>query len=408
MVPDLATAHAIAHVDDASACVLSGPQRPIVLVERRSDARISGSVAPGNPDLGVLLAYAPLHALLFGLPGDEPGPATLVMTSGNRGGEPICFTDDDAVGRLARLADGWLMHDRPILVPCDDSVVRVVSFGGSESPQSQQLPIRRSRGYAPMPVSLPVSVPPTLAVGADLKNTMAVAEGRYAWMSQHIGDMDDLATLSAFDTAQRHLCVLTGVEPTVIAADAHPSYRSTAWAHRNADGRPVRSVQHHHAHIAAVMAEHGLDGTRQVLGFAFDGTGYGPDGAVWGGETMLADYKEYRRLAHLKYVPLAGGDVSVLRPYRMALAHLWAAGLPWDPDLAPVRACPHAERGVLLHQLRDRAGVRADVQHGASLRRGVGTGRRPAGDRVRGAGRHRTRGPRPWSRLRRDGLRVRP
>jgi hydrogenase maturation protein HypF len=352
MVPDLAAAHAIAHVDDAAACVLSGPQRPIVLVERRSDARISESVAPGNPDLGVLLAYAPLHVLLFGLPGDEPGPATLVMTSGNRGGEPICFTDDDAVGRLARLTDGWLMHDRPILVPCDDSVVRVVSFGEAESPQSRQLPIRRSRGYAPMPVSLPVSVPPTLAVGADLKNTMAVAEGKYAWMSQHIGDMDDLATLSAFDTAQRHLCVLTGVEPTVIAADAHPGYRSTAWAHRNADGRPVRSVQHHHAHIAAVMAEHGLDGTRQVLGFAFDGTGYGPDGAVWGGETMLADYKEYRRLAHLKYVPLAGGDVSVLRPYRMALAHLWAAGLPWDPDLAPVQACPHAERGVLLHQLQ--------------------------------------------------------
>lgn len=351
MVADLATAHTIAHVDEAAASVLSGPQRPIVLVERRSGARISESVAPGNPDLGILLAYAPLHVLLFGLPGDEPGPTILVMTSGNLGGEPICFTDDDAVERLARLADGWLMHDRPILVPCDDSVVRVVSFGGAERRESRQLPIRRSRGYAPMPVSLPVSVPPTLAVGADLKNTMAVAEGRYAWMSQHIGDMDDLATLSAFDTAQRHLAALTGVEPTVIVADAHPRYRSTAWAHRNADGRPVRSVQHHHAHIAAVMAEHGLDGTQQLLGFAFDGTGYGPDGAVWGGEVMLADYKEYRRLAHLKYVPLAGGDASVLRPYRMALAHLWAAGLPWDPDLAPVQACPPDERGVLRHQL---------------------------------------------------------
>jgi hydrogenase maturation protein HypF len=304
---------------------------------------VADSVAPRNPDLGVMLAYTPLHALLFGLPGDPPGPQALVMTSGNVGGEPICFADDDALERLAHLADGWLMHDRAILVPCDDSVVRVID--GAE------LPIRRSRGYAPLPVALPLSVLPSLAVGADTKNTLAVADGRYAWLSQHIGDMDDLATLSAFDAAERHLRALTGVTPEVIAADAHPGYRSTAWAHRHADGKPVRTVQHHHAHIAAVMAEHGFDGTERVLGFAFDGTGYGPDGAIWGGEVMLADYKGYQRLAHLKYVPLAGGDVSVLRPYRMALAHLWAAGIPWDDDLAPVQACPETERRVLAHQL---------------------------------------------------------
>ena len=214
-----------------------------------------------------------------------------------------------------------------------------------------ELPIRRSRGYAPLPIALPVPVPPTLAVGADLKNTMAVADGKYAWLSQHIGDMDDLATLSAFDLAQRHLQELTAVAPQVLVADAHPTYRSTAWADRNAEGRPVRTVQHHHAHIAAVMAEHGLDGSAEVLGFAFDGTGYGTDGAVWGGEVMLANYKGFQRLAHLKYVPLAGGDVSVLRPYRMALAHLWAAGIAWDPDLAPVAACPYDERAALAHQL---------------------------------------------------------
>jgi hydrogenase maturation protein HypF len=196
-----------------------------------------------------------------------------------------------------------------------------------------------------------VPVPPTLAVGGDLKNTFAVADQKYAWLSQHIGDMDDLATLSAFDTAEKQLESLTGVTPEIVVADSHPGYRSTAWAHRNACGRPVRSVQHHHAHIAAVMAEHGLDGGRPVLGFAFDGTGYGPDGAVWGGEVMLADYKGFARLAHVKYVPLAGGDVGVLRPYRMALAHLWAAGLPWDDDLPPVRACPPDERRILLHQL---------------------------------------------------------
>ena len=343
MVPDLDVAREIGEVDDAAAMVLTGQQRPIVLLPRRAEAPVADAVAPHNPDLGVLLAYAPLHALLFGLPGDDPGPRVLVMTSANLGGEPICFTDDDALARLSGLADGWLMHDREILVPCDDSVVRVVN--------GDQLPIRRSRGYAPLPVALPIHVPPTLAVGADLKNTLAVADGKYAWLSQHIGDMDDLATLSAFDAAQRHLRALTGVDPEVVVADAHPGYRSTAWASRHCGTKPVRHVQHHHAHIASVMAEHGLNGSDQVLGFAFDGTGYGPDGAIWGGEVMLADYKEYRRLAHLKYVPMAGGDVSVLRPYRMALAHLWAAGIAWDPDLPPVRACPDDERRVLRHQL---------------------------------------------------------
>jgi hydrogenase maturation protein HypF len=343
MVADLETARTIADVDDGSARLLSGAQRPIVLMPRRPDAGVAHAVAPQNPDLGVMLAYTPLHTLLFGLPGDEPGPTALVMTSGNLGGEPICFTDSDVLQRLSQLADAWLMHDREILVPCDDSVVRVVD--------DVELPIRRSRGYAPLPVALPVPLPPTLAVGADLKNTLAVADGKYAWLSQHIGDMDDLSTLSAFDSARRHLEALTGVRPDVLVADAHPLYRSTTWALRNAAGRPVRTVQHHHAHIASVMAEHGLDGSRPVLGFAFDGTGYGSDKAVWGGELLLADYKGYRRLSHLRYVPLPGGDVSVLRPYRMALAHMWAAGLTWDEDLAPVRACPNDERRVLAHQL---------------------------------------------------------
>lgn len=343
MVADLATARDLAEVDQAAAKVLCGPQRPIVLLPRLPDAQVAASVAPHNPDLGIMLAYSPLHVLLLGLPGDEPGPSVLVMTSGNLGGEPIAFSDDDAFRRLAQIADGWLWHDREILTPCDDSVVRV--FDGAE------LPIRRSRGYSPLPVALPVSVPPTLAVGADLKNTLAVAEGRYGWLSQHLGDMDDLATLSAFESARLHLEALTGVEPEVVVVDGHPGYRSAAWAGRNAGTRPIRPVQHHHAHIAAVMAEHGLDGAQPVIGFAFDGTGYGPDGAIWGGEMLLTDYRGYRRLARLKYVPLAGGDASVARPYRMALAHLWAAGLPWDCDLPPVRACPDDESRALTHQL---------------------------------------------------------
>jgi hydrogenase maturation protein HypF len=342
MVPDLAGAAALVRVDGAAAALLTGPQRPVVLLERLSDA-VSDAVAPRNPDLGLMLAYTPLHVLLFGLPGDPPGPEVLVMTSANLGGEPICYDDADAGRRLAGLADGVLGHNRRILVPCDDSVVRLVD--------GLEMPIRRSRGYAPMPLALPVEVSPTLAVGADQKNTCAVADGRYAWLSQHIGDMDDVATLRAFGEAASHLERLTGVRPVQLAADMHPGYRSTRWAGRHAEGRPVRTVQHHHAHIAAVMGEHGLDAAASVIGIAFDGTGFGPDGAIWGGEALLAGYKGYRRLAHLKYVPLAGGDLSVRRPYRMALAHLWAAGIAWSPELPAVAACPPDERKALAHQL---------------------------------------------------------
>ncbi|MBY0442599.1 MAG: carbamoyltransferase HypF [Mycobacteriaceae bacterium] len=348
MVPDTATAATIAIVDDDCVPVLASWRRPIVLMPRRPGAQIAAAVAPHIPDLGVMLAYTPLHLLIFGLPGDAPSPQKLVMTSGNRGGEPICYTDEMAVDRLCGLADGWLMHDRPILVPCDDSVVRVID--------GVELPIRRSRGYAPLPVALPVPVSPSLAVGGDLKGTLAVADGKLAWLSQHIGDMDDLATWAVFGSVQQHLQELTGVAPEILVADANPRYHSTTWAHRYSGHRPVRLVQHHHAHVAAVMAEHGLDNAHKVVGFVFDGTGYGSDGAIWGGEVMLADYHGYQRLARLKYVPLAGGDTSVWRPYRMALAQLWAAGLRWDTDLAPTAACPPDERRVLAHQFETGVG----------------------------------------------------
>jgi hydrogenase maturation protein HypF len=357
MVADLGVARGLATISQREEELLLGVRRPIVLLPHQgSEAaqRLASAVAPGNPDLGIMLPYTPLHTLLFGLEGDPEGPDALVMTSGNASGEPIVIDDDEAIERLAPFVDAWLRHDRRIHVPCDDSVTRIVvrrTENGTAPPELAELPSRRSRGYAPLPIALPFEVNPTLAVGADLKNTCAVATGRYAWLSQHIGDMDDLSTVDALTRTEHHLEVLTGVRPEQLIADQHPGYRSTGWARSHANGRPLRLVQHHHAHIASVMGEHGLSADEKVIGFAFDGTGYGTDGAIWGGEMLVASYKSFRRAAHLGYVPLAGGDASILRPYRMALAHLHAAGVPWDESLPPLRSCPTVERDLLAHQL---------------------------------------------------------
>ncbi|WP_405917733.1 carbamoyltransferase HypF [Streptomyces sp. NBC_00728] len=343
----LETVRRLAHVGSLERELLLGPRKPVVLLRRRAGAggEIAAGVAPGSPDLGFMLPYTPVHRLLLGLPGDPPGPDVLVMTSGNRSGEPIVTDDDEALTRLAGLADAWLAHDRPIHVPCDDSVVRVCA--GAE------LPVRRSRGYAPFPIALPVPVVPALAVGGDLKNTFCAGDGRYAWLSAHVGDMDDLATLTAFERATGHLTDLTAVAPRLLVADRHPGYRATQWARRAAEerGLTLRQVQHHHAHVASAMAEHGLDGSAPVIGVAFDGTGYGDDGAVWGGEVLLADYDGYRRFAHLGYVPLPGGDAAVRNPYRMALSHLRAAGLSWRDELPCAAAATPEERRLLERQL---------------------------------------------------------
>ncbi len=340
MAPDPGTAARLGHLGPGERRVLMGRSRPIVLLRRRDPFPLAPQVCPGSPDIGVMLPHAPVHWLLFGLPGDPPGPDTLVVTSGNVSGEPLVTDDREAMLRLSGLADAWLWHDRPIAVACDDSVVRVRADG---SP----LPVRRSRGYAPARIRLPVAVRPVLAVGGDLKNTLCLAEGDSAWLSAHIGDLDGLAAQRAFERSESHLRALTGVEPVRLAADRHPGYRSTRWARR--DGRPLTPVQHHHAHVASAMAEHGLD--EPVIGVAFDGTGYGDDGAAWGGEVLLADYAGYRRLAHLAYVPLPGGDAGVRNPYRMALSHLRAAQIPWSPDLPCTTACPPEELRLLDVQL---------------------------------------------------------
>jgi hydrogenase maturation protein HypF len=343
MARDVETVRALTRADEAEIALIASTRRPIVLVRRGEQDAVAASVAPGNPDLGMMLPYTPLHTLLFGLGDDETGPRALVMTSGNVSGEPIVFEDDDALVRLAPLADGFLRHDRAIHVPVDDSVSRIVD--GAE------LPIRRSRGYAPLPVALPFESAAILAVGADLKNACCVGKDRYAWLSQHIGDMDDLRTLEAFSRTVPRLQELAGVQPTELAADAHPAYHSSRYAQEIRGERRLETVQHHHAHIASVMAENGWDGRTPVIGFAFDGTGYGTDGAIWGGELLIADYARFDRFAHLGYVPLAGGDAAVRRPYRMALAHLHAAGVPWSTALPCVLACPEEERLALAQQL---------------------------------------------------------
>ena len=344
MVRDLALAEQLADIDAAEASLLTSPQRPIVLLRTRRSREVSSFVAPGHPLIGILLPYAPLHHLLFApVPGSRmPPPDVLVMTSGNLGDEPICYDDADAGIRLALLADAWLTHDRPIHIPCDDSVMRVAD--------GDVLPIRRSRGYAPLPIRLPFEAVPILAAGGELKNTFCMASGPDAWMSQHLGDMGSVETLSAFQRSVDQFSGVYEVPAVAMVADAHPGYHTRAWAETHAADE-VELVQHHHAHIASVMVEHGLVPGEEVIGFAFDGTGYGTDGAIWGGEVLRTTYDGFERVGHLRYVPLPGGDATVRKPYRAALAHLWAAGIPWDEDLAPVAAASDSERAVLERQL---------------------------------------------------------
>ena len=352
MVPDLDAARALAHVDDHAAAALTSPAAPIVLVHRRTDrpdaVALGDVVAPGNPLVGMMLPYSPLHHLLFRpVPGRATAPPrVLVLTSGNRSNEPICIDDDEARERLADLVDAFVIHDRPIHVPCDDSVVRVID--------GDVQPVRRSRGYAPVPVALPVDVRPVLAVGGELKNTFCLAAGRRAFVGPHVGDMENLETLDAFARGVDGFRRMYVIEPEVVAADRHPGYLTRRWALAHGSGRVVE-VQHHHAHVAAVMAEHGLDGAEPVIGVAFDGTGFGTasDGSpqIWGGEVLVADYDRADRVAHLRPLPLPGGDAAVRNPCRIALAYLSALHVPLDDTIPALAACDPVERRVVERQV---------------------------------------------------------
>ncbi|BCI89644.1 hypothetical protein NIIDMKKI_48500 [Mycobacterium kansasii] len=279
-------------------------------------------------------------------------PDALVLTSANRSDEPICFTDADAARRLSPLCDAVLDHDRPIHVPCDDSVVRVVSEGGS----GRELPIRRSRGYAPLPVELGYDGPAVLAVGGELKNTFCLTDGSRAYLSAHIGDMGSWETLRAFERAVRQLSEIR-CAPKRLAADLHPGYHTRGWAERHAGDRPLDVVQHHHAHVVSLLAEHGRLG-EPVVGVSFDGTGYGCDATIWGGEILVLgrDSHRFARAGHLLPVPLPGGDAAVRNPWRMALSQLWLAHIDWTPDLAPVTAATPDELRLIRSQLESGAG----------------------------------------------------
>jgi len=343
MMPDLATVEVHCLVDEHERALLSARERPIVVLERRLQSPITSSVAPHQMTLGVMLPYTPLHVLL--LEAGKGFPPALVMTSGNMSEEPIATQNDDALERLSSLADVFLLHNRGIQTRCDDSVVRISD--------KEIYPLRRARGYAPYHVQLDWESPSILATGGELKNTFCLTRERYAFLSHHIGDMENFETLHAFEESVRHFEELFRVQPSVLAYDLHPDYMATRYALERAEheGLPIVGVQHHHAHIAACMAEHGLPADRPVIGVAFDGTGYGEDGAIWGGEFLLADYADYRRAYHLAYVPMPGGDAAVREPWRLALAWLQQAGLEWEDDLAPVRASTYKARQTITRML---------------------------------------------------------
>lgn len=365
MMPDIGTVEVHCSLDQVEGELLESRQRPIVILQRRPQSPISSQVAPGQNTLGVMLPYTPLHYLLF-----ESGYklSALVMTSGNLGEEPIATDNNEARERLWSLADAFLMHDRPIRTRCDDSVMRVfqtfteaplLSLTGP-SDTDPTMPIRRSRGYAPFPVRLPWSAPPLFAAGAELKNTFCITREQYAFLSHHIGDMENYETLRSFEDGVVHFERLFRIQPQALAYDLHPDYLATRYAQERAEreGLPAIGVQHHHAHIAACMAEHGLSGEEPVIGASFDGTGFGEDGAVWGGEFLVADYRGYQRPFHLAYVPLPGGDKAVREPWRMALTWLTRSDIPWSEHLPPLAYVtknlpnPSLQLETLHHQIQ--------------------------------------------------------
>ncbi len=312
MARDLAEVEKFCIVTEADRIALASPRRPIVILERRPESKLSHSIAPGNDSIGVMLPYTPLHYLLFSDSPTAPSQfAAFVMTSGNLSEEPIVISNQEAWQQLEPVADWFLFHNRDIYMRADDSVVRI--FAGRERV------LRRSRGYVPQAIDLGAPMQDLLACGAELKHTFCLTKDHYAILSQHIGDLENYETLCFFQETMANLKKLFRAKPQAVAYDLHPNYRSTQFALSLPLERKI-GVQHHHAHIASCMAENHLQG--KVIGVAFDGTGYGTDGKIWGGEFLVADLETFERRAHLRYVPLPGGDAAVRQPWRIALSYL--------------------------------------------------------------------------------------
>jgi hydrogenase maturation protein HypF len=330
MVADVDAAQALVELTAEEERLLRSPERPIVLARRRSRAAVAAAVAPASGELGVMLPYSPLHHLLLRDVAESASPvAALVMTSGNVSDEPIAHEDDDALARLAGIADAFLLHDRPIHARTDDSVVRA----GRTGPRRRPLMLRRSRGYVPRPLALPVPARlPLLACGAELKSTFCVAKGSRAWVSHHIGDLEHYAAYASFREGIARFEQLFAVRPSVVAHDLHPDYLSTAYALER-DGVETVGVQHHHAHLAACLAEHGCDPARRAVGAIYDGTGYGPDGTIWGGELLVGGLLGYERAGGLWPVRMPGGAAAIREPWRMACA--WLAEAYGEPQPLP-------------------------------------------------------------------------
>lgn len=341
MARDLEAVERFCDVSEQDRHALLSPRRPIVILPRRAEDGISAAVAPGNYTLGVMLPYSPLHHLLFtGAPYD-----VLVMTSGNLSEEPIVTSNEEALERLRPLVDWFLLHNRDIYMRADDSVVRTF--------EDKERTLRRSRGYVPQAIDLEMEVAEILACGGELKNTFCLSKGRYALLSQHIGDMQNYETLVFFQETLANLKKLFRVEPRAVAHDLHPLYLSTQYALGVPD-LPKIGVQHHHAHVASCMAENGLRGP--VIGVALDGTGYGTDGQIWGGEFLIADYASFIRRAHFRYVPLPGGDAAVRQPWRPALSYLADTFGPAAefPELATWRDVPESQRKLVRSMIARR------------------------------------------------------
>lgn len=353
MVDDLAAAEALAELAPAERALLAAVERPIVLVRRRAGAPLAPEVAPDSPLVGLLLAYTPLHHLLL-----AEAARPLVMTSGNLSEEPIAYRNEEALARLRGIADLFLAHDREIETRADDSVARVIA--------GRPVLLRRSRGWVPRPIALRGRLERSvLACGADLKNTFCIAHADEAVLGPHIGDLDNLETYASLESAVARMERFLSVRPAIVAHDLHPGYLSTRYARERASALGVKAVavQHHHAHVAAAMAAHRLEGP--VLGVAWDGTGYGPDGTAWGGELLVARFGGFERVATLRPVPLAGGERAIREPWRVALALLDDA-FGGEPPLGAIplfRSIPDREIALVRRMIA--SGLNAPLAHGA-------------------------------------------